>query len=274
MSLRIGSMVTPLVASRQMNQTQREIESSMRSLASGTRFNRAGDDPATFAISELLRGQIGGLRAAQKNADNASSFLQVAEGGLQEQNNILIRLRELAIQSASDTVSEVERAFVESEFSKLVEEFDRIARATTFGRTPLLSGQGKDYEFHVGAHGKPEDTIRYRLEADTTAGTVGIDGLSVIDQSDARDALETLDEALTTVGAVRAEFGAIQGRLRAASDNLGVQNEMVTEARARMADTDVAFEVSNLARNQILQQAQVSVLAQANQVPAVALKLL
>lgn len=274
MSLRIGSLTTPMVASRQMVSTQREIESSMRALASGTRFNRAGDDPATYAISENLRGQAGGLKAAQMNADNATSFLQVAEGGLQEQNNILIRLRELAIQSASDTVSDVEREYVETEFSGLVEEFDRIARSTTFGRTPLLSGESKDFEFHVGAHGTSDDIIKYKLDADTTASAVGVDGLSVSDQDDARDSLESLDEALASVAQVRSQFGAIQSRLRSASDNLGVQHENISEAHSRMSDTDVAYEVSNLARNQILQNAQVSVLAQANQLPNLALKLL
>lgn len=274
MSLRIGSLTTPISINRNLSKTQREVESSMQALSSGSRYNKAGDDAATFAISEVLRGQAGGLSAAKQNADNAGSFIQVAEGGLQEQNNILIRLRELAIQSASDTVSDQEREYVEMEFTQLTAEFDRIAKTTNYGSTQLLVGDSREMEFHVGPHGKAEDIIRYQMESDTTASTAGIDGLSVVDQDEARDTLEYLDEALTHVAKVRAEFGAMQSRLRIASDNLGVQHENVEEAHSRMADTDVAEEVSRLARNQIMQSAQVSVLTQANQQSMTALRLL
>lgn len=251
------------------------MERSLQRLASGQRIVRPGDDAAGFAVSESLRGEEAGLMQARRNTDNAIGLIQVAEGGLSEQNNIVVRLREIATQAASDTVGENEREFLDTEFQALVSEADRIAESTRFGNRKLLVGSGENFDFYVGTTGDPSsDIINYTLEANTTADSLGIAGLGVSDKSDARSSLRDLDEGLAKLAEVRAGFGAIQGRLEIAGNNLDVQRENVAAARSRIADTDVAEESSNLAKNRVLQDFGVAVLAQANQDPARALKLL
>lgn len=275
MALRIGTNVAAIAASRNLNKTSQEMQQSLERLASGSRITQPGEDAAGFAISERLRGQERGLAQARLNADNAVGLIQVAEGGLQEQNNIVVRLREIAVQSASDTVSDTEREFLDTEFQMLVSEADRIAKSTRFGQKQLLVGTKENFDFFVGTSGdKDTDVINYKLAADTTASSLGLKGLGVSDQGDAQDALSDLDDSLTKLAEARAGFGAIQGRLEIAGNNLDTQRVNVSEARSRIADTDIAQEATNLARAQVLQDMGVAVLAQANQTPARALKLL
>lgn len=246
----------------------------MRALASGTRIVNAGDDAAGFAIAETLRGQAASLRTAKQNADNAVGLIQVAEGGLNEQNNILIRLRELAIQSASDTVGDEEREFLDVEFQQLAQEFDRIAETTRYGNKKLIAGDSTEYEFHLGTGGSPDDIVKYKLDADTRAATVGVSGMGVASQDEARDLLQGIDEGLMAVASARAGFGAIQSRLQIASSNLDQQHENVRAARSRLIDTDVAFETSEMVQGQVQQDFGLAVLAQANMNPQRALRLL
>lgn len=274
MSLRIGTNLSALAVRRDLAKSQRTTERAMLQLASGSRFAAPGEDPASFSISEHFCGQTKGLRASRLNAENAMSFVQVAEGGLNEQNNILIRLRELAIQSASDTISDVERGFLEQEFSGLVQEVDRIAHTTQFGATKLLNGNGKQYEFQVGAYKGPENILKYQLDADTTAVNLGIEGLSVADQDESRDAIEIIDDSLSRIGQARASFGAMQSRLQSVVNNLGDQEVNIEAARSRMADTDVAEAVTQMTLGQIRQEYQMAVLSQANATPESALRLL
>jgi len=264
MPFRIASNIASLATQRHLDKAQRQAEKSMIALSSGSRVVHAGDDAAGFAIAESLRGQIAGSKQAKLNAMSAQSMIQTAEGGLNEQNNILIRLRELAVYSASDTVGDTEREFLDSEYQQLTAEFDRIAKSTRFGNKPLLSGSAKDFEFQVGAYDGEENRINFTLDADTTAGSVGIDGLSITDQDDARSALSDIDDALTAVAGTRANLGAAQSRFQFAIDNLGVQYENLSAARATIIDVDVAEEVSNLARAQVLQDVGSAVLTQAN----------
>jgi len=274
LAFRIGSNIVPIQAARYLTKANQQIEKSLGSLASGSRVVRAGDDAAGFAISEALRGQIGGSRQAKFNAESAVGLVQTAEGGLNEQNNILVRLRELAVNSASDTVSDDERAYLDLEFQQLTAEFDRIAKSTRYGSKQLLTGTNEDFEFQVGAFRGPENVIKFRLDANTTAGDVGIDGLEVSSQSDAVSTLGDLDEAIQHVSAARAGFGAMQSRFQYAIDSLAVQVENLEAARSHIVDVDIAEEVSKLAQAQILQEAGTSVIAQANASSMRALRLL
>jgi flagellin len=273
-SFRISSNVVPISAGRYLSRAQDQINRSLGALASGSRITRAGDDAAGFAIAESLRGQAGGTRQAKHNAQAASSLVQAAEGGLNEQNNILIRMRELAVYSASDTIGDEEREYLNGEFSQLVAEFDRIAKSTRYGNKNLLTGTGEKFEFQVGAFQGDENIIRFDLEADTTASDVGISGLDIADQDEASDALESIDKAMSKVAGTRATFGAMQSRLGYAVDTLAVQAENLDAARSQIVDTDVAEEVTKLAQAQIIQEAGTSVVAQANQSSARALRLL
>lgn len=272
MGLRINTNLGSIAAQRQLSYSQRKLESSMKQLSSGTRFADMTVGSADFAIAEHLRGQISGMKAARLNAQNATSFVQVAEGGLNEQNNILIRLRELAIQSASDTFSDTEREMLQMEFDQLHQELDRIANTTTFGSHKLLAGQEKQYEFQVGSYGGAENVVKYTSNTNTTLSGLSIDSASVVSQDDARDALESIDGALTIIGQSRANFGAMQSRLESVDNNAAIQVENLEAARSRIADTDVAQAVSDMYKHQALQQYQLQVLGHANQYPASVIK--
>lgn len=274
MAFRIQSGTASIAAQRYLSKSQNQVETSLKKLSSGSRTVNAGSDAAGFAIAEGLRGQVRGLKQAEQNAQTALAFVQTAEGGLNEQNNILIRLRELAVQSASDTIGDTERAFVDKEFQQLIAEFDRIAQSTRFGNRQLLTGSGEDFEFHVGSTKGSDSIIKFSLHANTTADEVEIDGLDVRDQDEAREALSDIDSALLKLADARSTFGAVQSRFQFAIDNLSVQQQNLEEARSIIADVDVAEEVSNLTKHQILQDIGVSVLAQANATPQRALKLI
>lgn len=272
--LRISSNVAALTATRSFNRTSRETSEAMQELASGTKYSSASKDAAGFAISENLKAETKGFQAARANADNASSFIQVAEGALNEQNNILIRMRELAIQAASDTVSDTERGFINYEFQQINSELDRIAKSTKFGSQSLLDGSTKNYEFQVGVNGSSNDLIKYNADANTTASSLDVSGLTVEEKSDARDSLEAIDAALGKIGEARAKFGAVQSRLDSASSHAGVMIENLSAAYSRRADTDVAEAVTNVRRGLVLQQYQTAILALSNQQDELALKLI
>ncbi len=274
MGLRINTNLAAIIAHRRLGKAQEQTEHAIGALSSGQRIVKPGDDAAGLAISENLRGQIASIKQARSNAFNAGSMIQVAEGGLNEQNNILIRLRELAIQAASDNVSDTERGFLNKEYESLTMEFDRIAKTTRFGNKVLLEGNGGEYTFHVGAFAGPENRIQYKLDANSTAGQLNLDGLSIKDRDDAQDNLEKLDKALVGISSIRANFGAIQSRLAATTANLDTQFENLSASRARLADADIAYETSQLIQSQVLQDAGISVMAQANQIPLKAAKLL
>lgn len=274
MGLRIGTNIAGLSVMKHIRQSQNEVNRSMQQLASGTRFSNAGEDPAGYSISEHLRGQAQGLRAARMNADNAVSFIQVAEGGLNEQNNIMIRMRELAIQSASDTVSEVERQFLDQEFQQLRSEVDRIAKTTQYGSNKLLLGTGKSFDFQVGSYNGPENRVSYTLSTKTSSDALGLNGLSVADEDGALDAIQDIDTALSIIGGARASFGAIQSRLEHATNHLASHEVSIEEARSKMSDTDVAEAVTKMTLGQIKNQYQVAVLSQANSNAQSALRLL
>lgn len=274
MGLRINTNLASISAQRQLSGQQKRLEHAQMAMASGSRIVNASDDAAGLSISENIRGQLGGIKQARNNAYNSVSLIQVSEGGLNEINNILIRLRELGVQAASDTVGDVERRFLDQEAQQLVSEADRIAKSTRFGNKALLDGTGEELEFHVGPFAGEENIIRYNLNADATASTLGIDGISIEDKDGARETLDSVDEALLQLGQLRADFGAVQSRMQVTVNNLDIQNENLSAARSRIRDADIAYESAESASASILQNAAISVLASANQNNSFALKLL
>jgi flagellin len=274
MGLRISTNMPSISAQRVLGVQQRKAESATQKLASGSRIVQASDDAAGLAISESLKGQIRGIAMARNNAFNAGSAIQVSEGGLNEITNIMIRLRELGIQAASDNVGEQERGFLNQEAQQMIQEADRIAMTTRFGDKILLDGSGGEMEFHVGAFAGPENVVSYNLSTNARADELGISSIDLSEKGSARDSLAEVDSALQQVGAMRANFGSIQSRLNATTSNLDIQYENLSAANARIRDTDVAKEAAELASAQVLQSAAVSVLAQANTFPQVALRLL
>jgi flagellin len=274
MGLRINTNIASISAQRQLFKQQNRLEHAQEALASGKRIIHASDDAAGLAISENIRGQTAGLKMAKQNALNAQSVIQVSEGGLNEISNILIRLRELGVQASSDTVSDVERGFINTEGKQLVQEADRIAKSTRFGNKSLLNNTGDQLEFHVGPFGGPENVVKANVSADATAGTLGFDGVSLADKGSARDTLNSVDQALVKIGKIRADFGAVQSRLNSVNSNVDIQYENLSAAQSRIADADIAYESAESASAQVLHNAAISTLAQANSNGMSAMKLI
>lgn len=276
MGLRISTNMSAMGANRVLAKTNDVQNKSYQRLSSGDRIVSAGDDAAGLSISENLRAQIRSMGEAEKNANTGVSLVQVAEGGMSEVGNILVRLRELAIQASSDTIGDKERGFIDQEAQSLTQEVDRIANVTTFNGTPLLnaSGSKSTLEFQVGIRNDAADRISFNVsENDVRSSALGLDGLKTGSIEDARAAIDSVDSALGKVSETRARLGAMQNKLHSTTNNLAIAKENLVGARSRIADTDVAEETSNLVRANILQQAGISVLAQANQAPMSALKL-
>lgn len=276
MGLRINTNTASLNAQRVLYSTKLNLDKSMEKLASGYRINRAGDDAAGLAISENLRAQIRGLKQASRNANDGISLVQVAEGSMNEISSILIRLRELSVQAASDTIGPVERQFLNVEYDQLISEIDRIADSTEFNGTQLLAGVGAIMDFQVGIRNNPEiDRISFdSSKADANSAALGMNLTSVADKASAQNALSAVDSALMSVSAMRADFGALQNRLQTTVSNIGNSIENMSAANSRVRDVDVAEETAEMTRQNILLQAGTSVLAQANQSANVALSLL
>ena len=274
MGLRINTNLGAMASARALSNSSAEQAATFQKLASGSRITKSADDAAGLSISEKLKSQIRSLGQAERNANDGVSFVQVAEGGMNEIGNMLVRLRELGIQAASDTIGDTERGFVDKEVQQLKSEVDRIANVTTFNGTPLLNGKaGHDLSFHIGA--QKGDAIAFKPDTyDVQASKLGIDGLDYKSADGARDALDVVDNAINMVSGARADLGAQQNKLQSTINNLAIQKENYSAANSRIRDTDVATESSNLIKGNILQQAGVAVLAQANTAPQSALRLL
>lgn len=275
MGLRIQTNIASINAQRNLRQNGVGLDRSMERLSGGYRINKSMDDVAGLAISETIRSNVRGMAQAQRNAQDGISFVQVAEGGLNETSNILIRLRELAVQAASDTVGEKERGFINVEVQQLRQEMDRIAQTTEFSGMKLLDGSADILEFQVGSKGSEDNRISYNAgEANASTSNLGIAGISVESKDAARDTLGKVDEGIMSVNTMRANFGAIQSRMSSTINNIEVYRENLTAANSRIKDADMAEEAANLAKTAILQQAGVATLAQANQTTGLALKLI
>lgn len=276
MGMRVTTNIAAINAQRNLIGSQRQINSSMAQLASGSRINIAADDAAGLAISERLKAGIRSARQANRNANDGISMVQTAEGGLNEIGNIITRLRELGIQAASDTVGEIERGFLDKEVQQLKSEAQRIASSTKWGTTNLLDGSTPAFDFQVGLYNNPEED---RISFDASQNNASLDslGLASLDYTSkegAQEALGYLDDAQNSVNGMRANLGALQNRLTSTVDNLGVLEENMSAANSRIRDTDVALASSEMTRNNILLQAGTSTLAQANSVNQLALKLI
>lgn len=281
MGLRIRTNVDSLTAQRFMGQNNDNLTSSLEKLSSGYRINKSADDAAGFAISENLRAKTRGLNQAKRNANDGVSLVQVAEGSLNEVNNILVRLRELSVQAASDTLGQKEKSFLQKEYAELVEEVDRIALTTEFNGLQLMSDEAakQALSVQVGYNGEVQDTIKLRL-SDTDQGinatSLGITEtkLGSGNREDITNNLTVIDDALTKVASQRATIGAAQSRLTSAINNLSINTESLQAANSRIRDVDFAEETAKMTQSRILSQASLSVLAQANQRPEMALSLL
>lgn len=277
MGLRINTNVPALIAQRNLRASRTSMDRNLERLSSGSRINHAGDDAAGLAISESLRSQTRGLAQAERNAQDAISLVQVAEGAMGEVSNLLIRMRELGVQASSDTVGTEERKYMDVEFQQLLAEIDRIANSTEYNRVPLLNGSAGTFEIQIGTRNQPA-TDRIKLfdagSADINSTALGINLAGVSDKPSAQNTLTSIDSALTSVTRIRAEFGAMQNRLGSIINNLMVNKENLTAANSRIRDTDLAEETAELTKNQILMQAGMSVLTQANSSTKAALGLL
>ena len=267
MGLRINTNVPSLVAQRNLRGNRVLLDRTLERLSSGSRINHAGDDAAGLAISETFRAQIRGTAQAERNAMDGISLVQVAEGGLVEISNILIRMRELGVQAASDTIGPRERKFLDNEFQQLGEEIDRIANSIEFNGNPLLNGNGTTFEVQIGTKNNPlVDRIKLfdPYATNVNVAALGINLATVADKASAQTSLGSIDQAINTVVSIRAGFGSMQNRLQSVINNLGVVKENMTAANSRIRDADLAEETSEMTKAQILNQAGVSVLTQAN----------
>ncbi len=276
MGLRINTNVASINAQRNLRGSNSEMRKAMEKLSSGSRINKAGDDAAGLAISENLKAQIRGYKMNVRNSEDGISLVQVAEGGLNETSNILTRLRELGIQAASDTIGPDERNFLDQEYQNMLLEIDRIAKATEFNKTKLLSGEGQIFDIQVGIRNTDGiDRITFDgTRANAAAEALGLAGLNVYDKEVAQNSLAIIDSAIQKVSAARADFGALQNRLQSTIANLDISVENLSAANSRIRDSDMANEVAEMTRNNIMLTAGISVLGQANSANSMALKLL
>lgn len=276
MGLRIATNVQSLAAQRYLMNNTAKQNSSLEKLSSGSRINRAGDDAAGLAISEKLRASIRSLRQANRNAGDGISLIQTAEGAMNEISNMLIRLRELSIQAASDTIGQTERGYVDKEVQHLKSEIQRISDTTEFNGTKLLNGTSETLDIQVGMQNDPNnDRLKFHSpELATTIEFLGIQEISTASKEQAQQNLSSLDMALNRLNENRAALGALQNRLQSTIQNLTIYSENLDAANSRVRDTDFADETSALTKMNILSQTNIAALAQANQNPAMALKLL
>ncbi len=274
MGLRVNTNVASINAQRNLLDTTNRLGRSLERLSSGLRITRASDDAAGLAISEKFRAQIRSLSQAQRNANDGISLLEIGEAALNETSGILIRMRELAIQSANGTLGSTERTALNDEFTSLRNEIDRIANTTEFNGTNLLNDATASIVFQVGVDNTTNDRITVS-GVNARASAIGIGTAVAVDtMSNARSALAVLDSAISTVASLRAQFGTAQNRLESTVRSIAIAIENTSAAESRIRDVDVAQETATLTRNQVLQQAGIAVLAQANLSSQLALQLL
>ena len=276
MGMRINTNVSSLAAQRSLTINKRNQNDNLRKLSSGERITRAADDAAGLAISEKFKAYIRATRQAKRNAGDSISMIQTAEGGLGEISSILIRMRELSIQAASDTIGAPERDYTDVEYQELKNEISRISKATSFNGKTLLDGRSGVLEFQIGQMNDPIlDRISFDFtQANSSTTSLGIDGLSLATKMGAQQSISILDDALIRLNGIRAKMGATQNRLESVINNLSITDENISEANSRVRDVDIASETAELARNNILVQSGVSVLSQTNNSPNIALKLI
>jgi flagellin len=275
MGLRINTNIASQEVQKNLRANNVDQESEFAKLSSGKRITKSADDAAGLAISKHLEAETRGLKVAGRNANNAISLVQVAEGGLNETGNILVRLRELSIQAASDTVGENERGYLNLEYQQLLQEADRISKTTTFSGKHLLKGEGDMMQFQVGTQASEDNRIQFDAgQTDATIENLGLAGGSIVDKDAALENLEHIDKAIDKVSGFRANFGSIQSRLQTAVNNIDTAAVNQDAARSRIEDADIADSSAKVASANLKNAAGIATLAQANQLGYGALKLI
>ncbi|MGQ9796907.1 flagellin N-terminal helical domain-containing protein [Desulfosoma sp.] len=276
MALRINTNVTAINVQRNLTITNRNLSKSLERLSTGYRINQAADDAAGFAVANTFKAKIASLRVAYQNATEANSMLQVADGAFHEIENILVRMKELATQAAGDQITNTERVLLNTEFVELQNELDRIAQTSKYNGVNLVYGATSGsiaFTFQIGAENVANDQLSVQLDAVSTAAL----GVSIIDISSlasAQKAMTSIDTALKSINTYMAKVGAYQNRLQHTMDNLNIMIENYSASESAIRDADMAFEVTQFTKNQILQQSGMAMLAQANAAPQQILQLL
>jgi len=276
MGFRINTNMASLQAQTPLKQVSRETEESFAKLSSGQRITKAADDAAGLAISEKLKAEIRSSKQAGRNANDGISLVQTAEGGLNESSSLLTRMRELAIQAASDTLGDSDRAKSSMEYQQLKEELDRISQVTEYNGQKLLNGSGPrlDFQVGVGSHSS-DDVISYdSKKLNSGSQSLGVASAMITSKQSAQQSLSSIDRAINKISEQRSVLGSIQNRLTTSSNNLMIYNENMNAANSRIRDVDYALETSNNARLGILNSTNTAVMAQANMSGQNALKLL
>jgi flagellin len=276
MGMRINTNMLSVNAQRNLRETSKTLGDTNSKLASGSRINKSADDAAGLAISENLNGNIRSLQQAGRNAQDGISFIQVAEGGMNEVGNMITRLRELSVQAASDTIGQKERGYLDREAQQLKLEIERIAQSTEYNGTKLLNGSGEKLDFQIGTKNNEFlDRISYNPgETNVSLDSLGLSGIDVSSKEGAQGGLEALDNSLIVLNSNRSNLGALQNRLTSTISNTEVAIENFSAAKSRIKDADFAAVTADMARDSVKTQASTSVLAQANQNTAMALRLL
>lgn len=275
MPLIINTNTASLEAQKNLNLNQGSLQKAFQRLSSGYRINVAADDAAGLAISESMRAQVRSYSVAERNANNAISMAQTAEGGLGQISGILIRMREISVQAANGDLTVTDRGFLDTEFQQLKAEIDRLSEATEFNGKEMLAGANTSIDFQVGINTSTFDSITMTFGG-INLSALGLSAASISGATavNAKASIDAIDAAFTVVSTRRADFGAAQNRLEISVANTVSIRTNLSAANSRIRDVDVAVETANLARSQVLLQAGTSMLAQANQQPQVALSLL
>ena len=276
--LAINTNVGSLTAQRNLQKTARGLHQSISRLSSGTRVNSAADNAAGMAVSENMRAQLKGFQQAMRNANDGVAVLQTAESGYQSLSDLLVRMRELAVQAANDSVSDTERGYLNTEFSDLIDEMDRISSVVEYNGIQLLDGTAGSagnglMVFQVGTRDSANDRIQIQLDAQDST-TLGVNTDTISSQSDAQSAITAIDSALEILSTDRAQIGSTINTLNVAVDGLGSSIENYGTAMSQIKDTDMADESSAFSKSNVLQQAGVAMLSQANQTPNLVMRLL
>ncbi len=275
MALVVNTNTASNNAINNLNRNTRSLSSSFRKISSGLRVSKAADDAAGLAVAENLEAASRSAKVAMRNTNDGISIISTAEGAANEVGSILKRMRELAVQSSSETLDDDERAYIQDEFTELTSEVDRISAVTEFNGLQLSDGSDTQLQVQVGVDNSADDRITITL-GDLTASTLGVDTGSVDLSSSgaAQTAIDTIDTAIDSVSSYRSKFGAVENRLNSALNNLENYTENLQSAESQIRDADFAYETAEMSKNQIMQQASTSVLAQAKTVSQGALNLI
>ena len=275
MALTVNTNVSSMTALGHLNSTNLNLESTFSRISSGLRINKAGDDAAGLAVAENLAAEQQSLRQAARNTNDGISVIQTAEGATNEVGDILKRMRELAVQSSSETLANSERAYIQDEYSQLAEEIDRISAVTNFNGVSLSNGTNATVDVQVGIFNTTNDRISISL-GDLRATSLGVDAgnMNMSNAASAQAALTALDTSIDSINKIRSDFGSSQNRLESSLNNLHAYTENLAGAESRIRDADFAFETAQMSKFQTMQQAGIAILGQANGLTQGALRLI